>query len=110
VKMMWLFAAVLLTGTCFGQGCKTLVVKNESDKRAKAWNCARVADACTAKPGNKQVQVGRHYVCDEAKAVNPGPLSGYHVVFYTDGCSECAVGWLYEKGERCGPNDLNCMD
>ena len=111
IEMKLTIALFLLSGFAAGQACKSAVVRNDNDRRAKAWNCEMVKVACTAKPGNDRgVEAGRHYVCDEQKAPNPGPLSGYHVVFFTDGCSECAVGWLYVKGERCGDHDLNCMD
>jgi hypothetical protein len=115
MKKIVMLAIVCCAASAFGQGCKSIVVKNNSDKVAKAWNCAQRDAACTATKDMPELgaKKGDHYVCSRGivgKDTPPPPISGYHVVYTTSGCSECAVGWLYFTGEKCGPSDLNCMD
>lgn len=115
ISVLLLLGSVGMIPSTFGQGCKSLIVRNQYDVRAKEWNCRMRDRACVAKKDMPLLGAKKndHYVCSEGvvgRDSNPGPLPGYHVVFVTSGCPECAVGWLYFLGERCGPHDLNCMD
>lgn len=81
------------------------------DEAAWKWNEQQRDAACVADKDMPDLGAhkGDHIICSTTAAQPGPPPEGYCVIYYTSGCSTCAVGWVYARGSRC-ENCLNCAN
>ncbi|HYE72633.1 MAG TPA: hypothetical protein VEF04_04845 [Blastocatellia bacterium] len=78
------------------------------------WNEQQVKTACVADKDDSRrgAKKGDHVVCEGDSLTDAKPPSipeGYCIVYYTSGCPDCAVGWVFARGDKC-KKCLNCMN